>query len=104
MELFVRFVAVISALMWCGAAVDDEFVGETRTVCIRLGCLEGTTQPGYLTPAYEAFLGIPYAEPPIGVLRFAVSEINSYDICILIERSPCGHSTLFFIIFWFVIG
>lgn len=42
-------------------------------VCIRNGCVKGITLPSYQTESFEAFLGIPYAEPPIGKLRFAVS-------------------------------
>lgn len=44
-------------------------------VCIQQGCLEGTTLPGYQVHTYEAFLGIPYAEPPVHQLRFAVSIV-----------------------------
>lgn len=54
-------------------AADDEFVPASRLVCITQGCLEGTTIPGYQVDAYEAFLGIPFAQPPVGRLRFAVS-------------------------------
>ncbi|XP_054737012.1 juvenile hormone esterase-like isoform X1 [Anastrepha obliqua] len=40
-------------------------------VCMdTLGCIEGTYKPGSEVQQYEAFLGIPYAKPPIGELRF----------------------------------
>ncbi|KAH8261005.1 hypothetical protein KR044_002120, partial [Drosophila immigrans] len=40
-------------------------------VCIEeMGCLKGTTMPGHKGDAFEAFLGIPFAQPPIGELRF----------------------------------
>ncbi|XP_036331503.1 venom carboxylesterase-6-like [Rhagoletis pomonella] len=40
-------------------------------VCIdTLGCIEGIYQPGNEVEKYEAFLGVPYAQPPIGELRF----------------------------------
>ncbi|XP_062127648.1 uncharacterized protein LOC133840012 [Drosophila sulfurigaster albostrigata] len=40
-------------------------------VCLEeLGCLKGTTMPGYKGAAFEAFMGIPFAQPPIGEMRF----------------------------------
>lgn len=74
---FISFMAYI-AILACSqneVAIAKEFIKETRTVCITQGCLEGKTLPGYQTHAYEAFLGIPFAEPPIGELRFAVNLI-----------------------------
>lgn len=46
---------------------------DSPIVCYSDGCVRGTTRPGYQSDSYEAFLGIPYAAPPIGNLRFAVS-------------------------------
>ncbi|XP_035794845.1 venom carboxylesterase-6-like [Anopheles albimanus] len=46
-------------------------------VCIQDGCILGTIMNG-MKPAesFEAFLGIPYAAPPIGELRFANPMVN----------------------------
>ncbi|GAB0089996.1 hypothetical protein DMENIID0001_046270 [Sergentomyia squamirostris] len=38
-------------------------------VCAKDGCVRGKYESGWKKP-YEAFYGIPYAEPPIGKLRF----------------------------------
>ncbi|XP_001650480.3 venom carboxylesterase-6 [Aedes aegypti] len=40
-------------------------------VCIADGCLRGTFMKGYRTGLFEAFIGIPFAQPPVGKLRFA---------------------------------
>ncbi|GAB0099595.1 hypothetical protein DMENIID0001_154810 [Sergentomyia squamirostris] len=42
---------------------------ENPEVCAPAGCVRGVVKSGRLK-AYEAFYGIPYAEPPIGELRF----------------------------------
>lgn len=45
--------------------------GRNLTICISNGCLEGKQVD---EGSYEAFLGIPFAEPPLGRLRFSVSN------------------------------
>lgn len=52
-------------------------VSENPIVCINGDntCVAGTTIPATNTDdSFEAFYGIPYAHPPIGSLRFAVSN------------------------------
>lgn len=44
--------------------------GHSPTVCIADGCIQGKS---VIDESYEAFLGIPFAEPPLGNLRFSVS-------------------------------
>lgn len=46
-------------------------------VKIRDGCVCGTAMPGLDGDAFEAFLGIPYAKPPVNELRFTVSARTS---------------------------
>lgn len=55
---------------------EENFTSAFPIVCTRNGCIEGIAQPGYQIDEYEAFFGIPYAEPPVGDLRFAVSNIR----------------------------
>ncbi|KAH8370631.1 hypothetical protein KR093_004383 [Drosophila rubida] len=40
-----------------------------------LGCLKGVYMPGYQSKRFEAFLGIPYALPPLGELRFSNPKV-----------------------------
>ncbi|XP_034120414.1 esterase E4 isoform X1 [Drosophila guanche] len=46
------------------------------TVCARsVGCVKGTHQKGYQSEQFEAFMGIPYALPPVGALRFSNPKV-----------------------------
>lgn len=59
---------------------EDNFTSIFPIVCTEDGCIEGRATPGYQIEEYESFLGIPYAEPPVGKLRFAVSnkDVNTF--------------------------
>uniref|UniRef100_B4MQF1 GK21860 n=1 Tax=Drosophila willistoni TaxID=7260 RepID=B4MQF1_DROWI len=67
-------------LAFISAAQDEDLI-----VCPpKVGCLRGTTMNGYQNGPFEAFMGIPYAEPPLGALRFQSPKIkarwfNTYD-------------------------
>lgn len=51
---------------------EDNFTSIFPIVCTEDGCIEGRATNGYQIEEYESFFGIPYAEPPVGKLRFAV--------------------------------
>lgn len=55
---------------------EDNFTSVFPIVCIADGCIEGRATPGYQIDEYESFFGIPFAEPPIGRLRFAVNQLT----------------------------
>uniref|UniRef100_A0A1B0DG11 Carboxylesterase type B domain-containing protein n=1 Tax=Phlebotomus papatasi TaxID=29031 RepID=A0A1B0DG11_PHLPP len=53
-----------------GGVVDDaKSFSSQPEVCAKAGCVRGKFVSGLIKP-YEAFYGIPYAEPPVGMLRF----------------------------------
>lgn len=77
MESYI-FGIITTLILWiiidvntCQCAIIN--VKQDPIVCIRNGCLKGIKLPSYQTESFEAFMGIPYAEPPIRKLRFAVS-------------------------------
>lgn len=65
-SLFLLAVSVtISIPIYCVPVSESE---HNLTVCIADGCIQGKVDE-----SFEAFIGIPFAEPPLGNLRFAVS-------------------------------
>uniref|UniRef100_A0A8W7Q461 carboxylesterase n=1 Tax=Anopheles coluzzii TaxID=1518534 RepID=A0A8W7Q461_ANOCL len=53
-----------------------ELIQTEPVVCISDGCLRGTVLQNSVGSSYPAFLGIPFAKPPIGKLRFANAQPN----------------------------
>lgn len=66
--LVILSVTISIPFTYCVPVSDSE---RNLTICIDNGCLQGKTME---VDGYDAFLGIPFAEPPIGNLRFAVSD------------------------------
>ncbi|XP_034651533.1 esterase 6-like [Drosophila subobscura] len=62
-------------LLWSGfigilAVCSRTATGDPLDVCLKdLGCLRGTHMPGYQGEEFEAFMGIPFAKPPVDSLR-----------------------------------
>lgn len=72
---------------------EDNFTSVFPIVCTSDGCIEGRATPGFQIDEYESFFGIPYAEPPVDKLRFAVS----FEFCtsILLVYLIANHSFMF---------
>lgn len=76
MLLFASIVLIAGAA-WAQAAVttdsSEEVFPKFPLVETSYGRLRGIQVPGKDGVAYDAFYGIPFAQPPVGSLRFAVS-------------------------------
>lgn len=75
---------------------EDNFTSVFPIVCVAEGCIEGRATPGFQIDEYESFFGIPYAEPPVGKLRFAVSpkmtfskRVNPHETSNIISLKYC---------------
>ncbi|EDS32205.1 gut esterase 1 [Culex quinquefasciatus] len=91
--LFVTLAAVVQ----CGlAAIGDRYAFErvppSPRTCIQDGCLQGKYLDGFEGDQFEAYLGIPFAKPPLGKLRFKNPVQNdpwTGDYDATWERSRC---------------
>ncbi|XP_039444031.1 juvenile hormone esterase-like [Culex pipiens pallens] len=90
-------VAIAATVLERGyAAIGDQFAFERvlpePRLCIQDGCLQGKFFNGIGNDQYEGYLGIPFAKPPVGWLRFKNPVRNDpwdgdYDATW--ERSRC---------------
>ncbi|XP_049778175.1 cholinesterase-like [Schistocerca cancellata] len=60
-------------LLWLAVMVK----GDDVLVTVQQGTLRGTTATSVYNASYTAFLGIPYAQPPLGELRFQPPQAAS---------------------------
>lgn len=73
--LFVTLAAFVERGL---AAIGDRYAFErvppSPRTCIQDGCLQGKYLDGLEGDQFEAYLGIPFAKPPLGKLRFKVNK------------------------------
>ncbi|KAH8370630.1 hypothetical protein KR093_004382, partial [Drosophila rubida] len=93
---------VLWSVLYVALAVRAEL-----DVCLEeLGCLKGTTMPGHKGAAFEAFLGIPFGQPPLGELRFQ-NPVAAKGWEGILDASAAHNSCLqkcYFIVGWPIFG
>lgn len=69
-------IAIGCVICLCAAEIGNghrTLANPSPIVCISDGCIEGQRTPGHQIDHFESFFNIPYAQPPVGQLRFAVN-------------------------------
>jgi hypothetical protein len=72
---------VLSVVILFGAYFVDYFflhTGESTLLELKAGKLQGKISTSRDGREFYEFLGIPYAQPPVGKLRFLVNCLNYY--------------------------
>uniref|UniRef100_A0A182WL95 Carboxylesterase type B domain-containing protein n=1 Tax=Anopheles minimus TaxID=112268 RepID=A0A182WL95_9DIPT len=96
----VVFLCVVSLAILPSRA-GNPYVQNVPRVCIEDGCMRGSWMRSSHGERYEAFIGVPFAKPPIGPLRFANPVPNGpwtngeLDATGRIPRAPCLQQNLF---------
>ncbi|XP_037947528.1 venom carboxylesterase-6-like [Teleopsis dalmanni] len=57
--------------LFCEALTIPSQPKSPKVCALHVGCMRGKYMPGFQTDRFEAYLGIPYALPPVGELRFS---------------------------------
>lgn len=82
MRKYLHFVSLI--LLCCvNADINSESIQDNPIVRLRLGTIRGNTMTTRLGKTIYAFRGIPYAKPPVGLLRFKVKQFTFILDCII---------------------